>query len=199
VNLNEVYLAVGDPRGHVKADGYTGWCAREDVFGNRWGKLKDLALVFHAFRSFGDTIGAIYEAEEDPVRTNWLTVVASASRSMQVRTPKRFNTLTVNIALKMWDKVTRVDVDPDDEGEEAYEYVINLSFNLEFLREAVVDVDLCTKNQVKHQVKQIPIHACFWFWSTVNFPGLKFQRHYIAEIATPNFVMLANHHHPWPF
>jgi hypothetical protein len=75
-------------RGRRKADDYAGWCAREIVFGNRWGKLEDLALVPHASRSVGDTRGAIYNAWEDPVGTNWLIVVASSSGPVQIGNPK---------------------------------------------------------------------------------------------------------------
>jgi hypothetical protein len=38
VQDNSVYLTAGTP-GCGKVTGFTGWCAREEVFGNRWGEL----------------------------------------------------------------------------------------------------------------------------------------------------------------
>jgi hypothetical protein len=98
-----VYLTAGT-LGCGKATGFTGWCAREAVFGNRWGELENLSLSAHSFRRFGDTPG-------DPVEADWESVILSASRPMQVGTPKRFKSRpvdkanpTVSSSLKMSDK-----------------------------------------------------------------------------------------------
>jgi hypothetical protein len=164
VNLNAVYLTAGDPRICGKTAGYTGWCAREVVFGNSWGELEDLAMVTHAFRCFGDTLDAMYDVGEDPVGTNWSTLVVSVSRPTQVGTPKHFqscavdqSTPTVTSALKIWDKGTRVEAVTDEEDEEAYRSVTNLSFNQELLHEVVVDVYLREKQQANHQSKETEV------------------------------------------
>jgi hypothetical protein len=107
VKDDSVYLTAGTP-GRGKATGYTGWCAREAVFENWWGDLENLSLSAHSFWRFGDTLVVMYDAGRDPVEADWESVVLSASRPMQVGTPKRFKsrpidqaTPTVSIALKM--------------------------------------------------------------------------------------------------
>jgi hypothetical protein len=92
-----------------KTTGFTGWCAREAVFGNWWGELNNLFLSAHSFRRFGDTLGAKYDAGRYPVEADWESLILSTSRPMQVGTPKCFQsrpvdqaTPTVPIALKMW-------------------------------------------------------------------------------------------------
>jgi hypothetical protein len=87
VNLNAVYLTAGNPRGSGKTDGYTGGCDREVMFDNRWDELEDLVLAPRAFRRFGDTIGAMYDAGGGAVGTNCSTVVVPASRLMHFGTP----------------------------------------------------------------------------------------------------------------
>jgi hypothetical protein len=74
VKDESVYLTAGTPECD-KATGYIGWCAREAVFGNRWGKLEHLSLSAHSFRRFGDTLGAMYDAGRDPVEADWESVV----------------------------------------------------------------------------------------------------------------------------
>jgi hypothetical protein len=112
VKDDSVYLTAGTP-GRGKATGYTGWCAREAVFGNWWGELENLSLSAYSFRRFGNTLGAMYDAGRDPVEADWESIILSASQPMQVGTPKCFKlrhighaTPTVPSALKIWDKGT---------------------------------------------------------------------------------------------
>jgi hypothetical protein len=79
VKDNLVYLTAGT-LGRGKATGFTGWCAWEVVFGNRWGELKELALSVHSFQRFGDTLGAILDAGRDPAEIDWVHMVLAASR-----------------------------------------------------------------------------------------------------------------------
>jgi hypothetical protein len=110
VKDNSVFLTSGT-LGRSKATGFTSWCAREAVFVNWWGELDTLSLSAHSFRRFGDTLGAMYDAGRDPFEADWESVILSASRPMQVGTPKRFKsrpvdqaTPTVSSALDMWAK-----------------------------------------------------------------------------------------------
>jgi hypothetical protein len=128
------------------------------VFGNRWGELEQLSLSSHSFQRFGDTLGAVFDAGRDHFEADWESVVLSASRPMQVGTPKRFETRpvdqatpTVYIALEMWDKGPGQGTYVDADEEDAFDHLTNLSFNLELLREAVEDVDVRAKQQAKHQ------------------------------------------------
>jgi hypothetical protein len=163
VKDDSVYLTAGTP-GRGKATGYTGWCAREAAFGNRLGDLENLSLSAHSFWRFGDTLGAMYDAGRDPVEADWESVVLSASRPMQVGTPKRFksrpidqSTPTVSIALKMYANGPGQVAEADVEEEDAFDTLTNLSFNLELLREAVEDVDVRAKQQANHQVLEAEV------------------------------------------
>jgi hypothetical protein len=78
VEYTSVYLTVGTLR-HGKATGFTGWFAREAVFGNRWGKLKQLSLFDHSFWRFGGTIGAMFDDGRDPVGIDWEIIVLYTS------------------------------------------------------------------------------------------------------------------------
>jgi hypothetical protein len=111
VKDNLVYLTAGT-LGRGKANGFTGWFTQEAVFGNRRGELEQLSLSAHSFRCFGDTLGFMFDAGHDPVEADSESVFLSASRPMQVGTPKSFKshpvdqtTPTVYSALKMWAKV----------------------------------------------------------------------------------------------
>jgi hypothetical protein len=143
--------------GHGKATGFTGWFAREAMFGNRWGDLNNY-LSDHSFLRFGDTLGTMFDAGCDHVEIDWKNVVLSASRHMQVGMPKRFKmhnvdqaTPTVSSALKMWAKGPGAGEEVGEEEEDAFGSLTNLSFNLELLREAVEDVDVRAKHQDNHQ------------------------------------------------
>jgi hypothetical protein len=83
---------------------------------------------------------------------------------MQVDTPKRFKshhvdqtTPTVSSALKMWDKGPGQGAEVDDDEEDAFDPLTNLSFNLELLREAIEDVDVRANQQAKHQVLEAEV------------------------------------------
>jgi hypothetical protein len=160
---NSVYLTAGT-LGRSKATGFTGWCAREAVFGNQWGELDNLSLSARSFRRFGDTLGAVYDAGHDPVEADWESIVLSASRLMQVGTPKCFKSRpvdqaapTVSSALKMWAKGPGQGAEVNDEEEDAFDPLRNLSFNLELFQEAVQDMDVRAKQHANHQVLEAEV------------------------------------------
>jgi hypothetical protein len=44
------------------------------------GGLEEVSLTHHAFRRFGETLGAIYDAGKYPVDDNWSAVVVALHR-----------------------------------------------------------------------------------------------------------------------
>jgi hypothetical protein len=54
------------------------------------GRLEEVALAPHAFRRFGGTRITMYDTGQDPVSGDWLAVVISVNRPVQVGTPKQF-------------------------------------------------------------------------------------------------------------
>jgi hypothetical protein len=126
--------------------------------------LENLSLSAHSFRHFGDTFGVMYDIRRDPVEADCESVFLTASRPMQVGTPKRFKsrpidqaTPTVSSALKMRAKGPGQGAEVDAEEDDAFDPLTNLSFNLELLREAVEDVDVRAKQQTNHQVLEAAV------------------------------------------